>query len=584
MRLVRALSRALVGLIAIAGPALSGPTDPDTLGGRTSDTISDTDLPRWWSEPGWPGFTPNAGLGTAFAWTLAGHSIGGWSLTGAELPPAIPWPSLDEARRALVWSDSVRVGAESDAGWQGPGAALANAASLHVATRKVRARSVFRLETGEFGLDRYALAVERGDSLRWIRIETTSGHRDAFGAMGRGGDHAWDLVGAWTRGAHRLSGSIGQRGAAQELSHAAVSEDAGGQSGNAAYEWRRDGRRLSLAFARGLDHREDIIDVPGLFSFSRREAQENRFDAEAETPWAGGTVAARGWWSRSRVVRTYDDAFDARTTTWWGAGAFDHGAGDGRLRLSLGGGHSSALARDLFAPSASLSFATGAARGRVFAERLLHPVWSDLAPGQSAFLQHTDAFGIEAGASTRRLRGETSVLTGITHDRAIVFPYPIEDIWLRAGATAETRRFGFALLTASARATTRHFELTASGFALARDQDASEPRVEPDAGMRIYGENRFSAFQNDLFVRLRVEGDAVGARESKTGGVDEPIPAFWTSGASVIVTLADATLILRASNLENEKRPEPWVDPGTGLLARGPGRAIRFTFTWRLFD
>ena len=584
MRIVRALSRAAVGLIVLAGPALGGPTDPDTLGGRAADAIPDTDLPRWWSEPGWPGFTPNAGLGTAFAWTLAGHSLGGWSLRGAEVPPALPWPSVDDARRALVWSDSVWVGAEADAGWRGPGATLANAVTVHLPTRKVRSRSVFRVETGESGLDRYSLMVERGDSLRWLRLETTSGHRDRFGAMGRGGDHEWDLLGAWTRGAHRLFGRIGQRGVAQELDHAAVSEDAGGQSGGAAYEWRRGARRVSLGFARGLDHREDVIDIPGLFSFSRRDAMENRFDAEAETPAAGGRVAAQGWWSRSRVVRTYDDPFDARTTTWWGAAAYDRAAWEGRLRLAAGGGHSSALARDLFAPSASLAFAGSAARGRVFAERLLYPVWSDLAPGQSPFLQHTDAFGIEAGAGSRGLRGEASVLAGVTRDRAIVFPYPIEEIWLRAGATAETRRFGFALVTAATRATTRHFELGASGFALARDQDSSEPRVEPDRGMRLYGENRFSVFQNDLLVRLRVEGAGVAARESKTGGVEEPIPAYWTSGASLLVTLADATLTLRATNLENEKRPEPWIDPGTGRLAVGPGRAIRFTFTWRLFD
>src|SRR5262249_1152183 len=153
-----------------------------------------------------------------------------------------------------VWSDSVEVGGGDDGAWDGPDAALAVATVRHLPTHAVRARSVFRAEGGDFGATRYALTFERGDSARWIRWGTSSGQPGPFGAMGRHGDHVWNVAASWTHGAHTLSGTIGQRGAAQELGHAHVTEDAGGQSGAASYAWAGGGRHARLEFSRGLDH------------------------------------------------------------------------------------------------------------------------------------------------------------------------------------------------------------------------------------------------------------------------------------------------------------------------------------------
>jgi hypothetical protein len=69
---------------------------------------------------------------------------------------------------------------------------------------------------------------------------------------------------------------------------------------------------------------------------------------------------------------------------------------------------------------------------------------------------------------------------------------------------------------------------------------------------------------------------------------DEPVPrpvrAQALIGARVVFTLADLTTTLLMRDLADLRPPQPWVDPGTGALAHGPGREIRLTFMWRLFD
>jgi hypothetical protein len=489
------------------------------------------------------------------------------------------------ARRPLVWRDSLDLREAGESAWLGPDASLASADVQHLGTHGARARSVFRAENGDFGVNRYSLMFERGDSTRWFRIESGEGSHDPAGALGREGDHAWGVSTGWARGPHQVQFGFLQRGAAQELAHAAVSEDASAQSGRLGYTWERHGRRIAIALERGLDARSDVIDAIGyLYSYSRRDAQENRATLEAGMPWAGGTLQARSMLSKAWVRRTFDDAFDRRNTTTWTALAWRRPAGDGSLRLELGAGRPSSPSSWQFAPSASYEFAGTATRGRVFAGALTLPVWSDLAPGQAAFLQRTTVTGLSVEARTPRVRASASVMAGETRDRAIVFPYPLMDIWLRAGATAETRRYDFALLTAAAEAGSGHLYGGVSGFALARDQDPSEPRVEPGEGARGWVEARFSLFQHDLGIRLRAERAGVGARESKTGGIEETLPEFWTSAVSATMTLASLTLILRSQNLENGHQPQPWIDPGTGSLALGPGRQFSFSMSWRMMN
>ena len=529
---------------------------------------------------------PDVGLGSAFAWTLAGHSLAGWGIRSNEAAPQIPWPAVLDARRPIVWDDSTTVGGGGDAAWLGPDATLASTQATHHDTKDVRARSVFRAESGDFGLNRYSLSFERGSATRWIRYEASSGRRDPYGPVGISGDHVWDLSASLTRGDHHFYGRIGQRGVARQLAHADVSEDASGQSGGARYEWSRGARSVSIQFDRGLDHRIDIIDVGGLaLSYSRREGQENRIEAGAGLPLGAGRIEARGLLSDASVIRTYDDAFRAHQKMWWGALQYERPTDEGTWNLGVGAGRMGALEQNVVAPSAGVRFGSASAHGHAYVERMVHPVWSDLALGQAAFLQRTDVVGLEAGGHVRGLRAETGVLVGSTRDRALVFPYPIEDIWLRAGISAESERYDFALLTLGATGGGGPVLFGASGFALGRDQATSEPRVEPDYAARAYLEDGFRIFKNDLGVRLRVEGAGIGERESKTGAIqEETLPAFWTASAIAVLTLSDVTATLRFANLEDQHVPQPWIDPGTGRLARGPGRAFRFTFTWRLLN
>jgi hypothetical protein len=560
--------------------------DPGLVTGRGADGISEPDLVSWWSAPGRPGWTPDVDLGTSFAWTFAGHSLGGWSRRLEEAPVLdLPWPEASDARRPLVWSDSLEAASEPLGAWLGPDAALSTVTSQHVPTRSMRARSIFRVDNGDFGVSRFSLIFERGDSLKWLRYQASSGTRAGPAPLGSAGDHVWDLTTSVTRGMHTFSGNIGQRGAAQELTQGVVYEDAGAQSGRLAYRLSDGGRSAWVTFTRALDRRSDIISDAGLpVSYSRRDAQENRLELGGETPLLGGTVAVRGSASRQRVLRTFDDSFEARDNAVWGAVSYARPAGPGALRLELGGGNSTALDKHLIAPAGSFTFGSGETHGRVFAERLVHPVWSDLAAGQAAFLQSTTALGLDAEGAGGLLHGRGALMAGTTRDRALVFPYPIEDIWLRVGASQETSRYDFVLVTAAARAEARHLALGGELFALSRDQDAAEPRPEPDQGGRGWLEARFRMFAGDLGVRLRAESAEIGARDSKTGGPETRLPAYWSSSALAFLTISDATVILGWRNLENQRHSETWIDPQTGQLALSPGRQFRLTLTWRLMN
>jgi hypothetical protein len=121
-----------------------------------------------------------------------------------------------------------------------------------------------------------------------------------------------------------------------------------------------------------------------------------------------------------------------------------------------------------------------------------------------------------------------------------------------------------------------------SGYVLWRDVSALQPRVDPAAGFGIHGEARTALFQRDLGVALRGEVEGVGAREGEF--TSRPLPAYLTFGASLTLTLADATFTLRARNLENKRREEVWLDPVAGVEALGPGRELRLMLSWKLFD
>jgi len=84
-------------------------------------------------------------------------------------------------------------------------------------------------------------------------------------------------------------------------------------------------------------------------------------------------------------------------------------------------------------------------------------------------------------------------------------------------------------------------------------------------------------------VTFRLDGALVGPRESESVS-PRRLDGYVTSGASAIVTLGDAMVVLRMNNLENQRHEEAWIDLATGREALGPAREMRLSVMVRLSD
>jgi outer membrane receptor protein involved in Fe transport len=127
------------------------------------------------------------------------------------------------------------------------------------------------------------------------------------------------------------------------------------------------------------------------------------------------------------------------------------------------------------------------------------------------------------------------------------------------------------------------FRLGGDGFVLGRESHAIQPDVDPAAGFRAWAESRFALFQNDLGVLLRLDAAGVGERESEAV-TPLTIPGYVTFGLTARLELGDALVTIRARNLEDRRRIQPWVDLATGREALSPGRTIETSLTWTLFN
>lgn len=539
----------------------------------------------WWSEPGRPGYTPDADGGTTFPRTLAGHVRGGWALVlPGHAPAELPYPGVPAARWPLPWFDSLAV-AGPDGAWQGFDAALARLEALDRLPEPgprggARASADFVLANGSSAYDETGLALRRADSLSWARIDLESWNRGGLGALADAGRHLYGGAAGWRRGAHALDASFGQRSSAARLGGGAE-QAVSGAGGHLRWNWRAGDRRFEVALRRGYDHHESFGDT---LVRSRRDAQENDAEAIAAREGARTSWRARLAWRRAQVFRTLGDSVisDRKADVLWGVVGLERALGEGRIEAALGGGHHGGVDRTALAPALAYRFSGETFAGRIALERLLAPVWSDLAPGHSAFLQRTWAMALEVDGRWSKAAARISFLAGRTHSRALVTRQPIEELWLRAGFRPETGGYDFGLLTASAAADARHWGAGAEGFALARDP-GDQPRVDPGTGGRAFVEGRVRLFTGDLGVRLRGEAEAVGARESD-GPAPRRLDGYVTGAASAIVTLGDAVFSLRLRNLEDRRRAQVWMDRATGREALGPGREMLFTFTWRLFN
>jgi len=548
------------------------------------------DLESWRSEPGQPGWTSEAWLGVPYLPVLAGHVTGSWSESVAgTTPEMMPWPGVP-ARHSLAWADSVGASFGPGSAWAGFDGALASVSALRYAPENARARAVFRYATGDLGADQNALAFERGDSLGWGRIEAATARRGAAGSLGLTGEHLWSVSGSTTRGHHRVDGAFTQRGFGGELFERAYREASSGQSATLGWRYTRGTQFVSARVERAFDQHQSYDDgSESYLLYSRRDARETRATAEWGSVRGIHTLGARFQADDIEVRRLtptdvpfyLNQTFDRRERSWWGSLAWTTPAADGLLRVDLGAGHSGALDRTLAAPGISLAFGDARLGGRLIAMRVVQPVWADLFAGQSSFLQNTWAGGFEL-SSQGALHAQGSVLVGVTRDRAIWLRHPIEDLVLRYGAVPNPDRDAFTLATSGLDWRGRHFGLGASGFVLRSERSTIQAQVDPEFGARAGLETRFTLFQGDLGVTLRAETAAVGSRENEATLVR--LPGYLTTGALASVTLGDAVIVFRVRNLENTPHEETWLDPRDLSVAKGPGRELAISLTWRMFN
>ena len=564
-----------------AGPALG---QAPSAGHDDRGSRGFPEAPSWWGAPGRAGSGPDLASGVAYPWTLAGHVRGAWSVDDPDLASLGPFPEIMGVQTPLGWLDSLRVESGGEAGWDGFQASLARIRVHRGLPRSTRGRTPANgdlvLGSGSGALDGNGLTLTRGDSASWWRVGAQSWNRGGLGNLAPAGRHHYAFSGGWTRGRQDLRASLAQAGSAAALV-GGESQAATGAGGALRYQLGLRGSDLALELARGYDHHESF---GGLVSDSRRDAHQRR--ATAELLGQGGAWGARVE-VRDEWVTRFTPGFGA--TPWKAASAWVAGRAQGRrgpawIQASLGAGRHGGVERTEFAPSLRLRFGERGVSSALHVERVLAPVWSDLANGEAPFLQNTWKGGIDL--AWRGAPGRAAALgwvMGHTRDRALVTRYPFEELWLRDGFRRDPDAFDFGLATASGDWRVRAWSAHGEIYSLVRDPDSPQAAVEPTRGGRASLETAFRAFVGDLGVRLRADVGAIGGRETQ-GLQPRWISGELTYGVSAALTLSDATVSLRFRNLENKRRPLPWTDPQTGEDAVGDGMEFRLGMAWRLYN
>lgn len=527
---------------------------------------------------------------------FAGLASGGFDLRDPLTPAALPYPGVAEAQAQLAWYDSATVVIGEGGPWHGFGAPVASAEPVLVKLERREAHTVWTVVNGSESIDRNAISFARGDRRSWVRAATVSSRRAAVGDLGSAGNHMWNVLLGGRRGAHALEGSFSQRGSAE--SQLVGAEDAAkGQSGYFKWEWSDSTSTVMLRYSRGRDERESFASGDALYLYGRREAQANVAEAEATTLRGATQFGVRLEARESHVERRFGTSPDR--TRWaerelWAAARASRPLGPGRLELQVGAGHSDAPAlsdeRMQLVPGVAWRVTRGGRMLRLFTERTVNPVWSDLAPGTPAFMQDTWSGGAEAHAAATHARAAVVLLAGSTGARATLWRYPIRDVALRAGWVHEPERYEFALSSAEAAASWKWLGGDASGYLLARRGDVVQNRVDPAVGGTAGVTAAFRMFADDLGVRLRGGAAWIGPRDTDTRDPlfgDVSLPGYATLSASVEFTLGDATIRLLADGLEGERHDQTWLDLSGGTdvrLARTAGRIGRFELVWPLFN
>lgn len=511
---------------------------------------------------------------------------GAWLLSETERAAHdAPFPGVLAARTPLAWFDSLAIAPDAPAAWYGFESALAHARAFAVppgaSRERHRARADLTLMSGSSAYEENALTVRRADSLGWVRAEAESWRRGGVGVLTDAGRHLYGVAAALARGRHGIQGSFAHRAAAAGIA-SGERQAASGAAGHLGYALHAGELDARVTAGQAYDAHESF---GGLLARSRRDARERHavldVGSRGRSPWE-----ARLSWRDAKVVRaTADSATREDRATWlWGGVRSERSLGRGRVEAALGGGHHDRAGGFELAPALGYRWALARYDGRVVLSRALAPVWSDRAAGQEPFLQTTWSAGLEAGVTdVSGSHARLAWLMGRTRQRAVVERFPLEELWLRSGFVAGPGDYDFGLLTGRAVWEGAHGAAGAEAFALARDRSAIQPAVDPGYGGRGHLEGRGRLFRGDLDIRLRAEAELVGPRQSQVVP-PRSLPGYVTWGATAVFTLADLTVALRARNLEDERRPQAWVDPVTGVEALGAEREFRLALTWRLFD
>jgi len=511
--------------------------------------------------------------------------VGAWALEEpGRAPTSLPPPGVVGAHDALAWFDTLAVVAGERGGWDGFDATLARMSagpglmSQPGAVGKPRADLV--LTNGARGLSDHALSLWRGDSLGGVRAEAASGERATAGGLAGAGRDLYDVAGAVVRGRHAVEAAFAHRRASASLV-GGETQTVRGEGGHGRYRFQGARWRLDASLARGYDRHESGGGslTPGL-----RLADANAAVLELERGSERSRLGLRWSWSATRVAPAQGGGARQLGRAQWGAVRWEGPWADGRLEASVGLGHHGGVDRTVVAPALAWRFTGTPWAGRVVVERLVTPVWTDLAAGQSAFLQDSWVTGLEVGTrAASGGRARISFLAGRTRDRALITRLPLESLALRSGFRADPHVYDFGLLAGEALWRSPHWAGGLEGFALARDASPLQPWVDPGRGGRVFVEARVALLQGDLRVRPRVEAWAIGPRESEALP-SHALAGYVTFATGLELTLADAVLLIEGRNLEDQARPQTWVDSATGTEALGPGRELRVTFTWRLWD
>jgi len=571
-------------------------------------------LPEWFGSPGMPGAVDDLHMGSGLPLTWMGLVAGGVRYRDGLLPAFAPWPGLDEVASPLAWYDSAAVAVGEDAGWNGFSASLVELRTFSRPPRRRQPRAAFTYVNGSSAVDRATMFVQRGTEDGWFRAGTTNEERSGSGMLEASGQHVWFAELGFRRGPHTFSGVFSQRGLAGATRantadvdlifglrppYAGYEEAARGEAGGFEWSWARPGRVLKAKLSRSHDHRESFEPLLDDL-FSEREAQQNGAVVEAQWTHEERERGLKLELTSSEVRRT-DDFFSglpARVTsqqTAWIAGRERRPLMGGALELQLGGGHLESASGDAqhwqLAPSAVWRRGPATRQWRLHAGRIVTPVWSDLGPGVTSFVQDTWAAGagLRAGSVDRTWLDVSGVALE-SGNRAILSRSPVRDISLRLGWSAEPDRVQDAMLLLLAGTHRGPFGVDGAFHTRVRPV-GTQALVDAATGARGGLDVRFRVFQGDLGVRLRGEAAWTGARETEpVPGYSTrpvPLPAYWTYGASVTLELGDARMVFRSMNLADVAHQQVWSDPSSlfpGQPAVGSGQQFRFELSWPFYN